>query len=333
VPARLAPLVFVSTLLTHLGGGSAGREGTAVQVGGGLAGGWARALRLDPARTRVVLMAGVAAGFGSVFGTPLSGAVFAGEVLVAGALSHAGILPCLVAAYAGDITARAWGVEHAHLRVTLPAALTEMNASPFVALFAKSLLAGALFGLAAAFVTALLHRSAGLQKKLLPNPFLRVAAGGLLIALLALAPGAHAYLGIGAHPIPGDANAAHLAAAFSIGGVGALAWFWKSLFTAVTLGAGFKGGEVTPLFFIGACLGNTLAGPLGMPVDLTAALGLVAVFSAAANTPVAGTLLGIELFGGAFAPLFAAACFAAHKLSGSGGIYTSQRVARENHLE
>lgn len=329
VPLRLAPLVLVSTLLTHLGGGSAGREGTAVQMGGGLAGGWARALRLNPERTRIILMAGVAAGFGSVFGTPLAGAVFAIEVLVAGTISYGAILPCLIAAHAGDFIAKAWGVEHTRLHVSVPSALAETAGAPFVALFAKSLLAGAAFGLCAAFFSGLLHKSGELQKKLIPNAFLRVAVGGLVVILLALALGTRAYLGIGVYPVPGEPDAATIATAFAVGGVGAFAWFWKSLFTGITLGAGFKGGEVTPLFFIGACLGNALAGPLGMPVDLAAALGFVAVFSGAANTPLAGTLLGIELFGGEFAPFFAAACFAAYKLSGPGGIYTAQRTSSE----
>lgn len=328
VPLRLAPLVLVSTLLTHLGGGSAGREGTAVQMGGGLAGGWAGVLRLNPGRTRLILMSGVAAGFGSVFGTPLAGAVFALEVLVAGTISHGAILPCLVAAYAGDFTAKAWGVEHAHLRLAVPAGLADPTG--FIALFAKSLLAGALFGLCAAFFSGLLHRSGELQKRLVPNPYLRIAAGGFAVIALTLALGTRAYLGIGVYPVPGEPGAACLTAAFAAGGVGAFAWFWKSLFTGITLGAGFKGGEVTPLFFIGACLGNALAGPLGMPVDLAAALGFAAVFSGAANTPLAGTLLGVELFGGDFAPFFAAACFAAHKLSGPGGIYTAQRSVSEN---
>jgi H+/Cl- antiporter ClcA len=329
VPLRLAPLVLVSTLLTHLGGGSAGREGTAVQMGGGLAGGWARALRLNPVRTRIILMAGIAAGFGSVFGTPLAGAVFAVEVLVAGSISYGAILPCLVAAYAGDFIARAWGVEHARLPVSVPGALVDTASGPFVALFAKSLLAGAAFGLCAAFFSRLLHKSGALQKKLIPNDYVRVVVGGFVVILLALALGTHAYLGIGVYPVPGEPGAATITAAFAVGGVGAFAWFWKSIFTGITLGAGFKGGEVTPLFFIGACLGNALAGPLGMPVDLAAALGFVAVFAGAANTPLAGTLLGIELFGAEFAPFFAAACFVAYKLSGPGGIYTAQRTTSE----
>ena len=164
-----------------------------------------------------------------------------------------------------------------------------------------------------------------IYKKLLPNPWVRVAAGGAGVILLAYALGTRAYLGIGVHPIPGEENAPYIAAAFTAGGVGAFAWFWKTIFTGLTLGAGFKGGEVTPLFFTGACLGNAVSGPLAMPPELGAALGFAAVFAGAANTPLAGTLLGIELFGGQYAPFFAAACFAAYKLSGPRGIYTAQR--------
>ena len=330
VPLRMAPLVLLGTLITHMGGGSAGREGTAVQIGGGLAGGWARTLRLDHARTRLVLMAGVAAGFGSVFGTPLAGAVFALEVLASGTLAYEAILPCLVAAHTGDFTAKALGVHHAHITLNIPAGLADTG--PFAALLAKSLAAGAVFGLGAAFFAGFLHKAGDIYKKLLPNPWVRVAAGGAGVILLAYALGTRAYLGIGVHPIPGEENAPYIAAAFTAGGVGAFAWFWKTIFTGLTLGAGFKGGEVTPLFFTGACLGNAVAGPLAMPADLGAALGFSAVFAGAANTPLAGTLLGVELFGGRYAPFFAAACFAAYKFSGAKGIYTAQRHGTDKAL-
>lgn len=330
VPLRLTPLVLLSTLITHLGGGSAGREGTAVQMGGGLAGGWAKALRLDHARTRVVLMAGVAAGFGSVFGTPLTGAVFALEVLTAGILTYESILPCLIAAYLGDFTAKALGAEHAHFQ--LKASVNVADTGPFAAMLLKSLAAGAAFGLGAAFFSACLHKAGDLYKKLMPNPWVRAAIGGLLVIGLALALGTRAYLGIGVDPVPGEQNAPYIAAAFTAGGVGAFAWFWKTVFTGLTLGAGFKGGEVTPLFFVGACLGNAVSGPLAMPADLGAALGFAAVFAGAANTPMAGTLLGIELFGGQYAPFFAAACFVAYKFSGGKGIYTAQRRGSDKTL-
>lgn len=326
VPLRLAPLVLVSTLLTHLGGGSAGREGTAVQMGGGLAGGWAGALRLGPEKTRMVLMAGVAAGFGSVFGTPLTGAVFAMEVLAIGRIAFGSALPCLVAAYTGDLVTKAWGVEHLHIAVALPASV---SGAPFAMMFLKSLAAGIAFGLGAAVFSGLLHKSAALYAKFLPDAWLRIAVGGAIVILLSLALGTQAYLGLGVAPVPGEPGAPYITAAFVAGGVGAFAWLWKSVFTALTLGCGFKGGEVTPLFFVGACLGNAVAGPLGIPADLGAALGFCAVFAGAANTPLAGTLLGIELFGGNLAPFFAAACFAAYKLSGPKGIYTAQRPGEE----
>ncbi len=331
VPLRLTPLVLLGTLITHLGGGSAGREGTAVQMGGGLAGGWARALRLNHERTRLMLMAGVAAGFGAVFGTPLAGAVFALEVLTTGTLAYEAILPCLVAAYAGDFTARSLGAHHTHIAVMIPEGLDRTGA--FAALLLKSLAAGAVFGLGAAFFSGFLHKAGETYRRLIPNAWLRIVAGATLVIALALALDTRAYLGIGVHDqIPGETQVACIKTAFVAGGVGAFAWFWKTVFTGITLGAGFKGGEVTPLFFVGACLGNALAAPLGMPVDFAAALGFVAVFAGAANTPMAGTLLGIELFGGEFAPFLAAACFAAYKLSGARGIYQAQRHGTDKSL-
>ncbi len=329
VPARMAPLVLLATWITHLGGGSAGREGTAVQIGGGVAGGWAGLLRLNADRTRLMLFAGVAAGFGAVFGTPLAGAIFALEVICAGALAYEFALPCLTAAYAGDLVAKHFGVEHKRITVALPDALGHADLLP--PLLLKSLAAGVVFGLGAALFARFSHLAADLFKKHLPNPWLRVVAGAALIIALTLALGTRAYQGLGVTPVPGEPDAPHLAAAFATGGIVAYAWLLKIIFTGITLGCGFRGGEVTPLFVTGALLGHVVAAPLGLPHDLGAALGFVAVFAGAANTPIAGTLLGVELFGGALAPLFAIACFAAYRCSGARGIYSAQRLAIGKH--
>jgi H+/Cl- antiporter ClcA len=285
VPLRMAPLIFFGTVVTHLFGGSAGREGTAVQLGGSLASGFGRALRLDAGGTRILLMTGIAAGFGAVFGTPIAGAVFALEVLAIGRVEYSALVPCLVAALVGDWTCLAWGIHHGVYPI---GALIPVDAL----LVTKAGIAGIIFGLVGLAFAEANHVVGGCLKRIVPYGPLRPVIGGVV--------------GPDTHP-----------------------WSWaiKLLFTVVTLGAGFKGGEVTPLFFIGAALGNALAPFLDVPTGLFAAIGFVAVFAGAANTPLACTFMGIELFGASYAVPIAVACFVAYLCSGHNGIYLSQRVA------
>ena len=321
VPARMAPLVLVGTLVTHLFGGSAGREGTAVQMGGSLAGSYARLCRIRPENVRVLLMAGVAAGFGSVFGTPLTGAIFAMEVLVIGRMQYDALLPVLVAGLIGDYTCSAWGIHHTPYHIAFqgtPAADLIQGG-----LLAKTVLAAVLFGLASRLFIGLTHTVKHQVARFVPVVPLRPAVGGLLVIALVYLAGTRDYLGIGVtSPDPGGVS---IVSAFTAGGATPWSWVWKLLFTAVTLGCGFKGGKVTPLFFIGAALGNTLASALGAPVDLFAGLGFIAVFAGATNTPLACTMMGIELFGAHHAVYFAVACFIAYLFSGQSGIYSAQR--------
>jgi H+/Cl- antiporter ClcA len=320
VPRRMAPLVLLGTLVTHLFGGSAGREGTAVQMGGGIAAAFARVLKLDAASVRLVLMAGVAAGFGSVFGTPIAGAVFALEVLVIGRMQYDALIPCFIASMVADWTCCAWGIGHTHYHVAVAAA-TRLD----LWLFGKVLLAAIAFGLAGGLFSYCSHKMADLFKRFIPKPELRPVAGGLLVIGLFFLSGTPDYLGLG---VLGDRpDAVTLPAMFGSMEIPASAWIWKLVFTVITLAAGFKGGEVTPLFFIGAALGNTLAVAMGAPVDLFAALGFVAIFAGATNTPLASTLLGMELFGAGNGLYLATACIVAYRFSGHSGIYAAQRLA------
>lgn len=321
VPRRMAPLILLGTLATHLFGGSAGREGTAVQMGGAIAAAFARALRLDAASVRLLLMAGVAAGFGSVFGTPIAGAVFALEVLVIGRVQYDALIPCFIASLVAHWTCTAWGIGHTHYQVAVATA----GARPDFVLFGKVLLAAAAFGLAGALFAWCSHKLAEVFKHLIPRSELRPVAGGLLVIGLFFLSGTPDYLGLGV--LADKPGAVALPAMFSSASIPATAWLWKLVFTVVTLSAGFKGGEVTPLFFIGAALGNTLAAAMGAPVDLFAALGFVAIFAGASNTPLASTLLGMELFGAGNGLYLAAACIVAYRFSGHRGIYASQRLA------
>ena len=322
VPARMAPLVLVGTLVTHLGGGSAGREGTAVQMGGSLAGLFGRIARVSADTQRMLLLAGIAAGFGSVFGTPLAGAIFAMEVLVIGHVRYDALIPVLVAALVGDATCSAWGIHHTPYQIAFaPAASGPLLGD--APLFGKVLIAAVLFGLASQAFAESTHLIKQALARAIAYPPLRPAVGGLLVIALVYLVGTRDYLGIGVtSPEPG---AVSILSCFTPGGATPWSWWWKLVFTAVTLGAGFKGGEVTPLFFIGAALGHTLAVLSGAPVDLFAALGFIAVFAGATNTPLACTVMGMELFGATHAAYFAVACWVAYLFSGHTGIYSAQR--------
>lgn len=323
VPARMAPLILVSTLVTHLFGGSAGREGTAVQMGGSLASAYGRLCKFGAENMRVLLMAGVAAGFGSVFGTPLTGAIFAMEVLVIGRVQYDAIIPVLVASVVGDVTCSAWGVHHAIYHIGITDA-GSVRAAFDGMLMAKAALAGIAFGLVAQLFAELTHGLQHVFKTITTSAPLRAALGGAIVVSLVYLVGSRDYLGLGVRSP--DPHGVSLLSAFTPGGATPWSWWWKLLFTAVTLGAGFKGGEVTPLFFIGAALGNTLAVLLGAPVDLFAGLGFIAVFAGATNTPLACTVMGIELFGAHYTAYFAVACFVAYYFSGHTGIYSAQRL-------
>lgn len=323
VPLRMAPLVFIGTIATHLFGGSVGREGTAVQLGGSLASAVANLFKLEPSAICILLMAGVAAGFGAVFGTPLAGAIFALEVLAIGRVEYGGMVPCLLASLVGDWTCHAWGIHHTPYQVAYSASGGNMFFFEPI-LLAKAALAGVAFGLAALIFAEANHAAGGLLKRYIPFGPSRAAVGGLIIIALVWITGTRAYLGLGVWSvIPGDPTIT----GFFTGPVDRWSWAFKIVFTVVTLSSGFKGGEVTPLFFIGAALGNMLGWLLGAPLDLFAGLGFVAVFAGAANTPLACTVMGIELFGAAHAVPITIACFVAYLCSGHNGIYLSQRIA------
>jgi H+/Cl- antiporter ClcA len=328
VPTRMAPLVLVGTLITHLFGGSAGREGTALQMGGSLAAGFGRLFRIRPEDRRVLLLAGVAAGFGSVFGTPLTGALFAMEVIVVGKLQYDALLPVLVASVVGDFTCSAWGVHHAVYHIGF-ADSTERFAKLTPRLVGAAIMAGIAFGLVGRLFAELTHALHDYFRRLIPYAPLRPALGAALVILLTWTVGTRDYLGIGV--FSPDPHGVSILAAFTPSGATPFSWGWKLIFTAVTLAAGFKGGEVTPLFFIGATLGHTLGAVMGVPVDLFAGLGFIAVFAGAANTPLACTVMGIELFGSPYLVYYAIACFLAYYFSGHSSIYLSQRLGVSKH--
>ena len=328
VPWQMAPAVLITTVITHLFGGSAGREGTAVQIGGSMAGLFGSWFRLEKAELQLVLTAGVAAGFGAVFGTPVTGAIFALEVLSIGQIKYTALLPALIASLIADVTVSAWGVHHTayHIDVLSKTPYLFSNYINFdLLLLVKVIIASALFGLASYVFSILVHEIKTFFNNLFSRKWLIPFLGGLIIIGLTYLIGKPDYLSLGVDAqYPG---AITIPSAFHAGGSDTWSWLWKTIFTTLTLGTGFKGGEVTPLFYIGATLGNTLSMLLNAPVSLFAALGFIAVFAGATNTPLACTFMGIELFGGEHALLFAVACFTAYFFSGHSGIYSSQRIS------
>ncbi len=315
LPLRMAPMVLLGTVLTHLFGGSAGREGTAVQMGGSLADAVARRFRVSAATRRELLAAGIAGGFGSVFGTPIAGTLFGLEVVVIGRMGYEALLPSLVAAVVGDLVTRGLGIVHTAWPVPAPLPLT-------LPLLGKWLVfAGAVAAVAVLFVE-LTHRLKKAGERHVPALPVRMALGGALVVALWWLVGTDAYLGLGVPTI---------LRAFVDPQLPPEAFALKLLFTAVTLSAGFLGGEVTPLFFIGAALGNVLARLLGLPLDMGAAVGLAALFAAAANTPLALSIMAVELLGASVLPHVVIVSTLAYLLTGHRGIYPAQRLARFKH--
>ena len=309
VPLRMAPLVLGATVVSHLFGASVGREGTAVQMGGALADQLTHVFRLAREDRRIVLMAGISAGFAAVFGTPLAGAVFGLEVLAIGRMRYDALFPCVVAAIVADQVCLAFGVHHTHYAI---AQVVPIGAWSVLAV----VLAGIVFGLTGAAFAKAAHGFGTWVKRRIAYAPLRPLAGGVVIATAVWALDAHRYIGLGIPDIVRSFQEPMQPWDF----------LGKMAFTVLSLGTGFKGGEVTPLFYIGVTLGNALAPLLGLPFPMLAGIGFVAVFAGAANTPVATTLMAMELFGAGIGPLAAVGCVTAYLFSGHTGIYHAQRV-------
>ena len=300
---------FLTTLLTHLAGGSAGREGAALQMGGGIGYGMGRLLCLDDRDLRTATMTGMAAFFSALFGTPLAATIFAMGVVSVGLLYHAAFLPCFIASLTAYGISLLLGVEPTRFAVAAPA-LTPLM------LLRVAILAAACGILSAIFCGALHYTEANLKKRI-PNLWLRAFLGGTVLLGLTLLVGRSDYNGAGMRVIT---------AAVEQGQAAPTAFLWKIVFTALTLSVGFKGGEVVPCFFIGATFGCIVGPLLGIPAGFAAALGLVAVFCGAVNCPMASMVLAVELFGAGGMLFYALACGLSYVLSGYRGLYSSQRI-------
>ena len=312
IPIRMAPMVLVGTVLTHLFGGSAGREGTAVQMGASLADTISHRLNLHHQVRRQLLAAGIAGGFGSVFGTPIAGMIFGLEVVWVGRIEYHAILPALVASIVGDVVTRACGVAH-----------TSYPVIPFEAMSPLLALKWLGFGVAIAATSTtfveLTHRLKHWLEARIPRLPLRMMVGGIAVVAMWKLIGSSDYLGLGVPTI---------VRAFVDPNLPPYAFAAKLVFTSVTLAAGFLGGEVTPLFFIGATLGAVLGRLMGIPVELAAGVGLAGVFAAAANTPLSLSIMAVELLGGNVLPHVVIVCVVAYLITGHRGIYPAQRLTR-----
>ncbi len=328
VPKRMAPIILLTTIITHLFGGSAGREGTAVQIGGSIAsafGGW---FGVDADGQRLLLITGIAAGFGAVFGTPVAGAIFAIEVLTVSRVEYRAIIYVLLAGFIADYVVALIGIKHTayHIDVFKTNNSGQLPFDSF--LLIKIVVSSLAFGLASWLFVAMIHTIKRAYAKLIKSQWLIPVIGGLIIIGLTHIVGKPDYLSLG---VDGEYPAAvTIPSAFHTGGADTFSWAWKTVYTTITLGSGYKGGEVTPLFYIGATLGNTLSALLHSPVGLFAALGFIAVFAGATNTPIACAVMGMELFGPEYAAYFLISCFVAYCCNGYASIYSSQLIFTES---
>jgi H+/Cl- antiporter ClcA len=314
IPLKMAPLVFIGTLITHLFGGSAGREGTAVQMSGAVADQFKNLFKLNNSDRKTLIILGISAGFASVFGTPLAGALFALEVLYFSKISLRSIILSFVVAYVAYFTVEFWQVKHTHYHIPIIPAMTIINLVWVISI-------GILFGLTSMLFSRTTHFWGRLFSKTIAYAPLRPFVGGIILAVAIYFIGTTKYIGLGIPTIVESFSTPNASYDFLL----------KILFTGFTLGAGFKGGEVTPLFFIGATLGSALSIYVPLPIALLAGMGFVAVFSGATHTPIACTVMGMELFGIESGVFIGIACMVAYFSSGSIGIYHSQIVKGAKH--
>lgn len=307
IPFKMAPLVLLGTWVTHLFGGSAGREGTAVQMGGAIADQFTKLFKLGPTDRQAILLLGIAGGFASVFGTPLAGTLFALELMVVGRNKYTYILPVLLTAIISHYTCLLWGITHTIYVVDLVPSLDIFT-------LLKVAIAGVLFGLTAILFVKSTDTVAHFATTYIPYPPLRPFWGGVLLLVLFYLIQDTRFLGLGIETLVDSFTTSQTYTVFLL----------KILFTAITLGTGFKGGEVTPLFFIGATLGSFLALYLHLPVGFVASLGFVAVFAGATKTPLACIFMATELFGSETLIYVALCCLLAYFVSGKHSIYKFQ---------
>lgn len=310
---KMAPLIVISTILTHLCGGSAGREGAALQLGGSVTNFLSdiKFLRFTENDHRVNVMCGMSAGFAALFGTPMAAAIFSLEVISVGIMHYSALVPCVIASFSARFIAAGFGVA--------AEAFPVLSVPEFTSLYMiRFLFFGASIGILSILFCDCMHAAEHLYKKYLPNPYYRIFAAGCIIVGLTYLLGTNIYLGSGINIIEQIFHHGKPTATFTFA--------LKMLFTALTLGAGFKGGEIVPSFCIGAAFGSIVAFLLGVPVTLAAACGMVGVFCGVTNCPITSLLIALEMFGMDGMPFYLTTISVSYMLSGYGSLYHTQRI-------
>lgn len=309
VPFMMAPLIFVSTVITHLLGGSAGREGAALQLGGSIGSQIGRLFRLDEKDMHLITLCGMSGVFSALFGTPLTAAFFSLEVISIGIIHYSAFIPCIVSSLAAYAVSLCFGLEPVRFSLNVFPELSVIN-------IAKVMILGSLCAVVSILFCEMLHKSNKLLKRFIPNSYVRVFLGGSIIVILTLIVGSRDYNGAGMNIITNAVNGSARPEAFIL----------KMIFTAITINVGYKGGEIVPTFFIGSTFGCIFGGILGLDPCFGAAVGLVAMFCGVVNTLITSIILSIELFGAGNIMLFALACGVSYMESGYYSLYTSQKI-------
>lgn len=309
VPLRMAPLILISTLITHLFGGSAGREGAALQLGGSIGGALGKLFRFDDKDQHVMIMCGMSAAFSALFGTPMAAAIFSMEVISVGIMHYSALVPCVISALTARAVASFCGIVPDSFQIV------DMPSFGLTSAFLTGIFA-VLCALVSIFFCICLHKSTALFRNFFDNPYLRVIVGAAMVLLLTILVGNQTYNGAGMNVIEHCFN----------GVVPKPAFLLKIIFTAITLGCGFKGGEIVPTFFIGASFGSLFAGLFGLNHGLFAAIGMCSVFCGVTNCPITSLLISFELFGYEGMPYYLLAIALSYMLSGYYGLYSSQKI-------
>lgn len=311
IPFRMAPMIFISTTLTQLFGGSAGREGAAIQLGGCLANKLGRIFHLNENDQHIIIMCGMSAGFSAIFGTPMAAAIFSLEVISVGIMHYSALVPCVISSFTAHFIALYFKIPPEHFPVPDIPAVTAAG-------LGKMILFGAIIGVISILFCMGLHYAEVFYKKFLDNAYYRIAAGGLIIVGLSAVLQTEAYLGSGVSMLTAIFEEGHI--------VGAEAFFLKIVFTTLTIAAGFKGGEIVPSFCIGGAFGCAAASLLNLPVPLVAACGMAGLFCGVTNCPMTSLLISFELFGFEGMPYYLITVAVSYMLSGYYGLYQSQKI-------
>ena len=309
VPLRIAPLIFIGTAITHLFGGSAGREGAALQIGGSIGNALASVIKIDEYDKKVIIMCGMSAAFAAVFGTPMAAAIFSIEVISIGVMYYAALVPCIFSAIIASNFASNMGIHPERFKID---ALIDLN----VITIAKVIVLALACALVSVIFCKLLHTMPKIYSKLFKNYYIRIIVASILIILINLIFQTNDYQGAGIDVIDKAMNGSAVPYAFLI----------KILLTTLTIGAGFKGGEIIPSFFIGATLGCTLGNILGISPSLCAALGMIGIFCGVTNCPITSALISFELFGYHAISFFLIIISISYMMSGYSSLYKDQKI-------